>query len=77
MSDQRRAGETVEQYAQRLVSTHEDEAFLFSCSFCAGHETMGLCDVLHRIDPTGFARVHEDLRAVQTPPDDRAGADAR
>jgi hypothetical protein len=57
MSDRRRKGETIEQYARRLVTDYEDEAFLFSCNFCTGPESMGLCKALDQIDPEGRERV--------------------
>jgi hypothetical protein len=47
MSDNRRKGETVEQYALRLLSDEADGdvdiALELSCQNCGGHSSMGLC----------------------------------
>jgi hypothetical protein len=52
MSDQRDKGETVEQYAHRFLSDLADGdvdiALEFSCQYCAGHSTMGLCRAIRR-----------------------------
>ena len=56
MSDYRRKGETVEQYALRLLSDLADgdvnAALEFSCEYCTGHKSMGLCRVLRNIAKT-------------------------
>jgi hypothetical protein len=53
MSDNRRKGETVEQYALRLLSDQADGdleiALELSCQNCAGHLSMGLCRVLRKV----------------------------
>jgi hypothetical protein len=55
MSDQRKSGETVEQYARRLVSDFADgdadTALEFSCEYCSGHSSMGLCRAMRKLRP--------------------------
>jgi hypothetical protein len=53
MSDQRKPGETVEQYARRLVSDFADgdaDAFQgFECEYCTGPSSMGLCWAVQKL----------------------------
>lgn len=45
--------ETVEQYAQRLLTGladgNVDIALEFACQYCTGHLSMGLCRALHQL----------------------------
>jgi hypothetical protein len=71
MSDQRDEGETVEQYARRLLSDYAggnvDAALEFSCQYCAGHLKMGLCRAIIR------ASEQDATRMMRLAPEDGEG----
>jgi hypothetical protein len=56
MSDYRREGETVEQYALRVLSDLADgdvgQAVKLACQYCTGPSSMGLCEVLQKTQPS-------------------------
>ena len=56
MSDYRRRGETVEQYALRVLSDladgDVDQAIKLACQYCTGPASMGLCEVLRKTLPS-------------------------
>jgi hypothetical protein len=51
-NEYRNKGETVEQYARRLLSDladgDVDAALEFSCQYCSGPSSMGLCRAIRR-----------------------------
>jgi hypothetical protein len=66
MSDQRKKGETVEQYARRLVSDFADgdvDAFReYACEYCSGPSSTGLCRAMRnlRVGRDGKLAQHND-----------------
>jgi hypothetical protein len=73
MSDNRRKGETVEQYACRLVSDYADgdaDAFEreFACVYCSGPSSMGLCRAIRQVSEQAKTQVSEPLPQWRPPP---------